>query len=123
MTEIKVALLDSDDKIKAFDRLFTQHEDSCEVLKTTELSATNEATRSTLVFAFMLKVTWLFRKDLYFVSKEDLSGRCGHGPVDCLIHSRRSDECTLGVTERFSTRGGSEHCAIGSDLDRSEAKA
>ena len=63
------------------------------------LLGANEATRSMIVGAFLVKATRLFKEDLVLAAQRNLSGRRGNGEVDFSVHSRKNDTFTLGVTE------------------------
>ncbi|KAG0180648.1 hypothetical protein DFQ28_001073 [Apophysomyces sp. BC1034] len=58
-----------------------------------------EATRSIFVASFLLKATTIFHEELYLAAEKYLSGRRGNGPVDYSVHSRQTNDYTLGVTE------------------------
>ncbi|KAG0183694.1 hypothetical protein DFQ28_001223 [Apophysomyces sp. BC1034] len=58
-----------------------------------------EATQSIFVASFLLKATTIFHEELYLAAEKYLSGRRGNGPVDYSVHSRQTNDYTLGITE------------------------
>ncbi|KAG0196577.1 hypothetical protein BGX28_009963 [Mortierella sp. GBA30] len=95
-TGIEAVPLVSDDENKILTRLIDEVRLRVDVLK---LLGANESTKSMVVASFLLAATKLFKDDLYLAAQRDLSGRRGHGPMDYSVHSRKSYEYTLGVTE------------------------
>lgn len=63
------------------------------------LIGANEATKSMIVGVFLAKATRLFKEDLYLAAQRNLSGRRGNGPEDFSVHSRKTYDYTLSVTE------------------------
>ncbi|KAG0027221.1 hypothetical protein BGZ81_005785 [Podila clonocystis] len=94
--DIEAAPLDSDFEKKMQNQLIDEVETFVDVLS---LLGANEATKSMIVGAFLAKATRLFKEDLYLAAQRDLSGRRGNGPLDFSVHSRKTYEYTLGVTE------------------------
>ncbi|KAF8938614.1 hypothetical protein EDD21DRAFT_411474 [Dissophora ornata] len=95
-TDIKAAPLNSDLEKKMLDQLINEVESMVHVLN---LIGANEATKSMVVGAFLVKATRLFNEDLFLAAQRDLSGRRGNGPVDFSVHSRKGYDHTLGVTK------------------------
>lgn len=95
-TDIEAAALDSDLEKKMLAQLIEEIESKVEVLN---LIGANEATKSMIVGAFLVKATRLFNEDLYLAAQRHLSGRRGNGPVVFSVHTRKSFDCTLCVTE------------------------
>jgi hypothetical protein len=93
---IEAAPLESDLEKEMLTQLLVEVECMVQALN---LRGANEATKSMIVGAFLVKATRLFNKDLFLAAQRNLSGRRGHGPVDFSVHSRKGSEYTLGVTE------------------------
>ncbi|GJJ73299.1 hypothetical protein EMPS_05657 [Entomortierella parvispora] len=94
--DIKAAPLDFELAMKMLTQLLEEIESKLGVLS---LLGANEATKSLITSAFMVKATYLFKEDLLLSAEENLSGRRGKGPVDFSVHSRKNDTYALGVTE------------------------
>ncbi|GJJ75604.1 hypothetical protein EMPS_07962 [Entomortierella parvispora] len=95
-TGVKAAPLDSDLEKKILAQLTDDVESMVDTLN---LVGANEATKSMIVGSFLVKVTRLFKEDLFLAAERTLSGRRGNGPVDYSVHSRDDSDFTLGVTE------------------------
>jgi hypothetical protein len=95
-TDIKAAALDSDFEKRMLVQLKDEVETYVDVLN---LIGANEWTKSIIVGAFLANATRLFKEDLYLAAQRNLSGRRGNGPVDFSVHSRKSYDYTLSVTE------------------------
>ncbi|KAG0034379.1 hypothetical protein BGZ82_005760 [Podila clonocystis] len=95
-TGIEAVPLISDDKKKMLNQLIDEVGLRVDVLK---LLGANESTKSMVIASFLLAATKLFKDDLYLAAQRDLSGRRGNGPLDFSVHSRKSYDYTLGVTE------------------------
>ncbi|KAF9921611.1 hypothetical protein BGZ67_000357, partial [Mortierella alpina] len=95
-TDIEATPLVSEFQKKMLAQLLDEVESMVDVLS---LLGANEATRSMIVGAFLVKATRLFKEDLVLAAQRNLSGRRGNGEVDFSVHSRKNDNLTLGVTE------------------------
>jgi hypothetical protein len=95
-TDIEAVALDSDFEKKMLAQLKDEVETYVDVLN---LIGANEATKSLIVSVFLAKATRLFKEDLYLAAQRNLSGRRGNGPVDFSVHSRKSYDYALSVTE------------------------
>ncbi|KAF9177083.1 hypothetical protein BGZ51_009206, partial [Haplosporangium sp. Z 767] len=95
-TGIEAAPLNSDLEKKVLGHLIDDVEDMVRVLN---LLGANEATKSMIVGAFLVKATRLFDEDLFLAAQRGLSSRRGNGSVDFSVHSRKGYDHTLGVTE------------------------
>ncbi|KAK3807519.1 MAG: hypothetical protein JOS17DRAFT_571152 [Linnemannia elongata] len=95
-SDIQSMPLHSDVQIKTQDQLIYEIESRVAVLN---LFGANEATKSMVVESFMVAATKLFKEELHLASQRGLSGRRGNGPLDFSVHSRKSHDYTLGVTE------------------------
>ncbi|KAG0306034.1 hypothetical protein BGZ97_000899 [Linnemannia gamsii] len=94
-TNIEAAPLDSDFQ-KMQNQLIDEFGTFVDVLS---LLGANEVTKSMIVGVFLANATRLFKEGLYLAAQRGLSGRRGNGPLDFSVHLRKTQECTLGVTE------------------------
>ncbi|KAF9343282.1 hypothetical protein BGX26_005986 [Mortierella sp. AD094] len=62
-------------------------------------SSASEATRSTIVDAFMVGAMHFYKSDMYMAQQQQMSGMRGHGPVDFAVIDRIHQSQILGVTE------------------------
>ncbi|KAF9418853.1 hypothetical protein BGZ76_004324 [Entomortierella beljakovae] len=94
--EIEAAPLVSDLHTEAWNNVLTEVKSRT---RTLHLMGSNEAARSLVVSSFLIGVTSLFEEDLYLAAQKNLSGRRGNGPVEYSVHSRKSMDCCVSVTE------------------------
>ncbi|KAG0360632.1 Tigger transposable element-derived protein 6 [Gamsiella multidivaricata] len=87
--EIEAAILDSDLHKEALDQLIKEVDFRTHAL---QLTGANDATKSIIMASFLVAATRLFEEDLFL-------GRRGNGPVDFSVHSRKTMDYSLGVTE------------------------
>ncbi|KAF9940713.1 hypothetical protein BGZ65_006352 [Modicella reniformis] len=62
-------------------------------------SGASEATKSTIVDAFMVGAMQFYKSEMVLAQQHQMSGQRGHGPVDFAVIDRKFQTQVLGVTE------------------------